>query len=177
MRPRLRNKFDALLKILALHAGQRGVIFFRHIKVLREALSNLQSRHKVIATVHGERSASENDNALSIFRRQRGALLLITRDTGKRGLDLPEADYAIFYSPKAREDVTWQEVSRIRSTVRNIKETYILYYLHSGEEKKMNTMIDALVKTSHSKDILKYNSVCLPPNSLSPGLDIPFRNA
>ena len=103
--------------------------------------------------VHGGQSPTENDRSLDRFRAGQNPLLLITRDTGKRGLDLPEAEFAIFYSPKSRDDVTWQEVSRIRSTLKNRKNTYILFYSHTGEAAKMDRMMAALQETTHSKDI------------------------
>lgn len=65
--------------------------------------------------------------------------------------------------------MTWQEVSRIRSTLRDRKNTYILFYAGTGEEKKMASMITALERTSHSKDI-RYVRVAeldiLPPTAV-----------
>jgi hypothetical protein len=41
--------------------------------------------------------------------------------------DIPQANYAIVYSPKEDEYVMWQELSRIRSTLgNNGKDSYIL---------------------------------------------------
>ena len=51
------------------------------------------------------------------FSTTEGAVLILTRNTGRRGLDLPSGDYAIFYSPKDDEFTMWQELSRIRSTL------------------------------------------------------------
>jgi superfamily II DNA/RNA helicase len=153
MRPAPRGKFDALFGILRLHSGERGVLFFRNIRILDAAARRLTEEGHTIVIVHGEQRPADNDRALARFRAGKNMLLLITRDTGKRGLDLPEADFAVFYSPKSREDVTWQEVSRIRSTLHDRKNTYILFYARSGEEMKMATMIEALERTTHSKDI------------------------
>lgn len=151
--PRLRAKFDALRKILTLNPGERGVIFFRNIRVLEAAAGALRADGARLVVVHGEKSSQESEKALAEFRSTSSMLLLITRDTGKRGLDLPEGDYAVFYSPKAREDVTWQEVSRIRSTIGTPKRTYILFYQGTGEAEKMATMLEALERTTHSKAI------------------------
>jgi superfamily II DNA/RNA helicase len=153
MRAEPKAKFDAFFHILALHPGERGVIFFRNIRILTAAVARLSNEGHRMVVVHGEQTLTDNDQALARFRAGRDMLLLITRDTGKRGLDLPEADFAVFYSPKSREDVTWQEVSRIRSTLRDRKSTYILYYAHTGEAAKMEAVIEALERTSHSKDI------------------------
>lgn len=143
MRPEPHGKFRALFLILARHPRQRGVIFFRNIRILNAAAARLASEGHATVQVHGEQTPAANDGALARFRNGRDMLLLITRDTGKRGLDLPEADFAIFYSPKSRDDVTWQEVSRIRSTLRDRKNTYILFYGGTGEARKMAAVIEA----------------------------------
>ncbi|WP_157204847.1 helicase-related protein [Methylomonas methanica] len=153
MRPEPRGKFDAVRTIVARRTGERGVIFLRNIRILRVLAESLSGDGRALVCVHGERTDAENDQALRRFRAVDGTLLLITRDTGKRGLDLPEGDFSIFYSPKSREDVTWQEVSRIRSTIRNRKSTYMLFYEDTGEEEKMSAMIKALERTTHSKEI------------------------
>ncbi|UAL10153.1 DEAD/DEAH box helicase [Caulobacter segnis] len=152
-RPKLGAKFAALEKILARHADERGVIFFRYVRVLEAAALALRGQGWNLLVVHGERSLQDNDAALATFRATPGMLLLITRDTGKRGLDLPEGDFAVFYSPKAREDVTWQEVSRIRSTIGSPKQTYIMFYAQTGEAEKTANMLEALERTTHSKAI------------------------
>jgi superfamily II DNA/RNA helicase len=153
MHAEFRGKADSLYRILARHPCERGAIFFRNVRILDLFAKRLVAEGRTVVIVHGGQSPAENDRALARFRAGNNMLLLITRDTGKRGLDLPEADFAVFYSPKSREDVTWQEVSRIRSTLRDRKNTYILFYAGTGEEAKMATMITALERTSHSKDI------------------------
>ena len=52
----------------------------------------------------------------------------MTRTTGGRGLDLPFAHYAVFYSPKSDPVTMWQEMSRIRSTVSTPKDVHVLCY-------------------------------------------------
>jgi superfamily II DNA or RNA helicase len=153
MHAEFRGKADSLYRILAYHVEERGVIFFRNVRILDLFAGRLAAEGRTTVIVHGGQSTADNNRALARFRAGNDMLLLITRDTGKRGLDLPEADFAVFYSPKSREDVTWQEVSRIRSTLRDKKNTYILFYSGTGEEAKMATMIKALERTSHSKDI------------------------
>ncbi|MGM4915422.1 DEAD/DEAH box helicase [Rhizobium sp. 768_B6_N1_8] len=153
MHAQLRGKADGLYRILDRHPCESGVIFFRNIRILDRFAEELRAEGRTIVVVNGSQSPADNDRALARFRAGTNVLLLITRDTGKRGLDLPEADFAVFYSPKSREDVTWQEVSRIRSTLRDKKNTYILFYAETGEQTKMATMITALERTSHSKDI------------------------
>lgn len=169
MRAEFRGKADSLYRILGRHSGERGVIFFRNVRILNLFAERLAAEGRTVVIVHGDQSPADNDRALARFRVGTDMLLLITRDTGKRGLDLPEADFAVFYSPKSREDVTWQEVSRIRSTLRDRKNTYILFYSGTGEEAKMATMIAALERTSHSKDIRTVRMAdldSLPPSAL-----------
>lgn len=169
MHAELGRKADGLYRILDRHPCERGVIFFRNVRILDHYAARLSAEGRTIVIVHGAQSPADNDRALARFRAGNNLLMLITRDTGKRGLDLPEADFAVFYSPKSREDVTWQEVSRIRSTLRDRKNTYILFYAGTGEEKKMASMITALERTSHSKDI-RYVRVAeldiLPPTAV-----------
>lgn len=153
MRADPRGKFEALFEILHRHPNQRGVVFFRNIRILRAAAERLSATGRSFVEVHGEQRPADNDRALAKFRATPAMLLLITRDTGSRGLDLPEGDFAVFYSPKSREDVTWQEVSRIRSTVRNRKHTYILCYAGTGEVAKMEAMLEALGRTTRSTEI------------------------
>lgn len=153
MWPEPRAKLESLLAILANHRGQRGVVFFRYIRVLEALASRLRDQGVPFVVVHGERELADNESALARFRAASDTVLLITRDTGKRGLDLPEGDFAVFYSPKSREDVTWQEVSRIRSTIPNPKVTYILFYDSTGEAAKIERMTAALQRTAHSSDI------------------------
>lgn len=153
MWPEPRAKLETLLGILANHRGQRGVVFFRYVRVLEALASRLRDEGVPFVVVHGELELADNESALARFRAASNMLLLITRDSGKRGLDLPEGDFAIFYSPKSREDVTWQEVSRIRSTIPNPKVTYILFYDSTGEAAKIGRMIKALQLTAHSSDI------------------------
>jgi len=153
MWPEPRGKFETLERILRMRAGERGVIFFRNIRILDTAAERLRDRVPELFIVHGKRSPAENDRALAHFRTTPGCILLITRDTGKRGLDLPEGDFAVFYSPKSRDDVTWQEVSRIRSTIGNPKATYMLFYDGTGEATKMRTMMAALAATTRSTDV------------------------
>lgn len=161
MHAELRGKFTVLENILRARAGERGVMFFRNIRVLESAAARLRPLGVETLRVHGERSPAENERALTRFRGTEACVLLITRDTGKRGLDLPEGDYAIFYSPKAREDVTWQEVSRIRSTVGNPKTTYILFYAGTSEARKMRVMAAALAETGRSNDVVEIKAADL----------------
>jgi ERCC4-related helicase len=148
--PSLRAKATAVCDIVAAQGARRGVLFFRFRRLLDVFMKLLKAKGIDCCFVHGMRSTKQNDLALREFRSGNAQLLLITRDTGKRGLDLPEADYAVFYSPKSREDVTWQEVSRIRSTTSNKKDTYILNYAETAESDKADRMFALFLEQPRS---------------------------
>ena len=76
----------------------------------------------------GEKTDHERRQAVAGFHASENGLLLLTRTTGGRGLDLPFADYALFYSPKTEPAAMWQEMSRIRSIVSNPKDIFVLCY-------------------------------------------------
>ena len=76
---------------------------------------------------------------LKQFEAMEAGVLIITRGTGKRGLDIPKAHYAVIYSPKEDEYV-WQELSTIRSTLEKGKESYILFYFATREETKLHNL-------------------------------------
>jgi hypothetical protein len=124
------GKTDATLRIVAIRAarGQRGVLFVRTITLLAALRDALEPLSLPLIELTGEKSDDERRLAISRFRATAGAVLLMTRTTGGRGLDLPFADYAIFYSPKSEPATMWQEISRIRSTVSATKDTYVLCY-------------------------------------------------
>ena len=86
---------------------------------------------------------------LARFSRTPGAVLLIVRNTGRRGLDIPAAEYAILYSPKTEEYVVWQELSRIRSTVAATKPTYILYHAGTSEDTRCRNLQAAMAGSHH----------------------------
>ncbi len=60
----------------------------------------------------------------------------MTRQLFGRGFDLPEADSAIFFSPKMDERTMWQEALRIRSRVSQTKDVFICYFAWTTESAK-----------------------------------------
>jgi superfamily II DNA/RNA helicase len=154
--PYLQRKAIIVQHIVDLMNGSNGVVFYRYVRLLNAFKEKFEKMGISFSFVHGGRKSIENKKAISDFKKGNRQLLLITRDTGKRGLDIPEADYAIFYSPKSRADVTWQEVSRIRSTTRIKKNTFILNYSESSESQKADRMFSVFQQQPRSIFVKKY---------------------
>lgn len=108
--------------------GERGVLFVRTLTLLEAVRSRLVAARLEVFVLHGAMPDDQRVRAIDGFRRSAGGLLLMTRTTGGRGLDLPFADYAIFYSPKTDPVTMWQEASRIRSTLSRPKEILVMCY-------------------------------------------------
>ena len=122
----------------------RSVVFCRTVRTL-EALRKILKASKVeFYQLTGELSDDERAIAIRNFRKSTAGTLLMTRTTGGRGIDLPFADCAIFYSPKTDPVQMWQEMSRIRSTVSNRKETFVLCYSGTFEQETFNSVVLAL---------------------------------
>lgn len=123
------QKTNAMLEVIDRFPDRRGVVFSRYLTVAR-SLRGLCEAHCSRQTfeLNGEMSDAQRRDQLRQFRGHRNAVLFITRDTGGRGLDLPQADFSIFFSPKSRSDIVWQEVSRIRSRVGSPKPTFFLTF-------------------------------------------------
>jgi superfamily II DNA/RNA helicase len=128
------EKTDALMAIVALRVarGERGVIFVRTVTLLTALKAILAPLGAPMFELTGEKSDNERWVAINRFRSSPNGLLIMTRTTGGRGLDLPFASYCIFYSPKSEPATMWQEMSRIRSTMSKRKDIYVLCY---GEEE------------------------------------------
>lgn len=124
------GKTDASLRIVAERAaaGQRGVLFLRTVTLLEGMRPLLAAKGLPLFELTGEKSDEERRTAITGFRQSGNGVLLMTRTTGGRGLDLPFAHYAVFYSPKTNPVTMWQEMSRIRSTVSDLKDIYLMCY-------------------------------------------------
>ncbi len=139
--PSLRAKARAMLEIIRKRKSQRGIVLTRNIR-LSDALLDILQKNEVLALQldgrlsEGQRFTRIRQFSSKLFR----GVLIITRTTGKRGLDLPAADYALVYSPKEDEYVMWQELSRIRSTLARGKDSYILYYENTAEAQKLKRL-------------------------------------
>jgi hypothetical protein len=88
-----------------------------------------RGRASAVVRADGRKDGSGRKRWLSTgFAKSTNGLLLMMRTTGGRGLDLPFAHYAVFYSPKSDPVTMWQEISRIRSTVSTPKDVHVLCY-------------------------------------------------
>ncbi len=148
--PHLRGKSDLLLSIVAKHSKDKGLIFTRNTR-LSDTLADFLCRNQVSNLTVDGRINSENGRIKRVREYQESdtKVLIISRNTGRRGLDLPMADYAILYSPKEDEYIVWQELSRIRSTLSNTKPSYILFYGGTSEEARVQRLQQDIVKSSH----------------------------
>jgi superfamily II DNA/RNA helicase len=128
------GKTQALLGIVAARQAQRqrGVIFVRTITLLEGLKPLLAKAGHTLFELTGEMADALRRDSIARFRKSTDGLLLMTRTTGGRGLDLPFAHYGVFYSPKTDAVTMWQEMSRIRSTVSNPKDLHVLCY--GGDE-------------------------------------------
>lgn len=139
------RKRDALVAIVAARgkARERGVVFLRTITLLEGLKPILAKTGLPLFELTGEKTDHERKTVIEKFRASRNGLLLMTRTTGGRGLDLPFADYAVFYSPKSDPVTMWQEMSRIRSTVSSPKDIHVLCY-GSGEASMLQGIVATL---------------------------------
>ncbi|MBA7630613.1 hypothetical protein ES703_38136 [subsurface metagenome] len=75
----------------------------------------------------------------------------MTRDLGGRGLDFPEADYLVVYSPLRDVNSMYQEIGRIRSTRLTKKDVYILYYANTAEQVKAGLLLQGMLRLNSTK--------------------------
>lgn len=134
--PDLRNKLAALTEVVDSHRGESGVIFVRYLRLGRALVERLSSLGMRVSELNGDMDDERRVASLQAFRSQDADLLVMTRDTGKRGLDIPESDFALFYSPKTSERTMWQETSWIRATTTTKKPSYILVYEGTKEVQR-----------------------------------------
>jgi hypothetical protein len=153
-RPSPRGKYESVLELAKLRANERGVVFVRYVELAEQITASLRSQGITTEIIHGDKSPREQAAAKERFSEGQG-LLVITRDTGKRGLDLPRADYAVFYSPKASELSSWQELSRIRSNIGRTKDSYFLVYAGTREVQRLNELLDLMEASGRAYDVIR----------------------
>jgi superfamily II DNA or RNA helicase len=129
--------------VVQARGGLVGAILVRTVIALRGLGEGLSSKGVRVAYLHGELSDEERKRAIASLRDRRADVLILTRTTGGRGLDLPFSDYAVVMSPKADPSVYWQELSRIRSTVMREKPAYVFHYDVLYETRKTTDAIDS----------------------------------
>jgi superfamily II DNA/RNA helicase len=153
--PLLREKAQAVSKIVKARRRDRGVLMTRYTRLSDLLKLELEKQGVNVFLLDGRIEERGRMPIVDLFSQAPGAVLIITRNTGRRGLDLPFADYAIFYSPKDDEFTMWQELSRIRSTLTRKKDSYLLYYVGTTEEQKLAGLMDALKNSQHNWEIVK----------------------
>jgi superfamily II DNA or RNA helicase len=121
------NELQSILEARS-KARERGVVFVRTVTLLEALKPILAKLGLPLFELIGEKDDLARKVAIEAFQKSTNGLLLMTRTTGGRGLDLPFAHYAVFYSPKSEPVTMWQEMSRIRSTISNPKDIYVLCY-------------------------------------------------
>jgi len=143
------KKADTLLDVLRLSKNKKTVIFVRNIPVCEELSKLLVEKGFKAVYAHGDVNDARYERLYS-FKKGPATVLVVTRQLFGRGFDLPEADQAIFYSPKDSEKTMWQELLRIRSTVRSVKKCFILFYVWTAEADKMTRLLQRMMRTNAS---------------------------
>lgn len=139
------EKTNAALDVIGSFPQSRGVVFSRFLTVSRSLRAICETHfNRRTFELNGEMNDGQRREQLANFRRNKNGVLFITRDTGGRGLDLPHADFSIFFSPKSRSDIAWQEVSRIRSRVSSPKPTYFLTFNVKFERLRLAKTIEEM---------------------------------
>src|SRR6202022_496729 len=93
--PQLCAKSTALLRLVSGRANKRGVIFTRYVR-LSDELEKLFKQNRIpVLKLDGRLSDKLRFDQLRRFDALSNGVLIITRTTGKRGLDIPFADYAV----------------------------------------------------------------------------------
>lgn len=145
------GKFQTLLDIVAARSmrrrgAMRGVVMVRTMELVHAVVAALEQLGGLVATLHGDLVDDARRTALSRLASGRARILVMTRQTGGRGLDLPFADYAVLMSPKSGAVESWQEMSRIRSTVSNPKDVFVLTYDVAYERRKIDAVMQELAR-------------------------------
>jgi hypothetical protein len=146
------GKVDALLRVVRLLSrdSQKVVVFVRNVSVC-EAICTILLQESLNATyVHGDVGPLERRRRLDEFKNRDAEVLVATRQLFGRGFDLPEADAAVFYSPKESARTMWQEMLRIRGTVRRPKSVFILFYAWTAEASKLKRLVKGMLRTNAS---------------------------
>lgn len=143
--PTPNQKIVALVSMLTKHSPVRGLVLTRNTDINLFILQMLSRSGIAASSITGEMDDSQRRQSLATFENGDTRILIVNRQLGGRGFDLPIARYAIFISPKRSEDTMWQEMLRIRSTRRDTKEVSILYFSDTREEEKAYSLLDNMI--------------------------------
>jgi hypothetical protein len=143
------SKAQSLTRLATNFGGKsrKLVVFVRNVAV-SEGVCVLLSREGLRTVfVHGETGDPERSRRLNRFKKGDVEVLVATRKLFGRGFDLPEADAAVFYSPKTSARTMWHEMLRIRATVVEPKPVFILFYAWTAEASKLGRLIQGMNRT------------------------------
>jgi superfamily II DNA/RNA helicase len=83
--------------IIADQEAKAIVFTFFGQSVLREVWRFLTGAGLEVFTYHGGKTGAENDRALEDFKKFSGGAILLSSDSGARGINVPEATYVVEY--------------------------------------------------------------------------------
>ena len=139
--PHNTGKTEFLAGLLEARGGEQALILPRFVDINEHISKVLEARGHSVSSMHGQKSDSNNREELDRFLKALSSVLVVNRQMGGRGFDLPSARFACFLSPKRSEETMWQEMLRIRSTVSRPKDVYVLYYGATREESKLDALV------------------------------------
>jgi superfamily II DNA or RNA helicase len=122
------------------------LVMTRYIDVAQEVSEHL-ARRVPTRQIDGQQPRETVRRGMEWFRARTvpdQAALTMTRDLGGRGLDFPEARSAAFISPRSNYQTVAQEVARIRSRARSLKDSVFFYYTGTEEQAKAYRLADHL---------------------------------
>lgn len=148
------RKLDALLTLLKKRHNQRCLILVRNTDVNAFISGLLLANGIDSRSITGQVSDEQRRSALALFNEGTLKTLVVNRQIGGRGFDLPKADFGIFISPKRSEETMWQETLRIRGTKRRPKDVYVLFFERTKEEEKMDALLSDIELTQGKYKVL-----------------------
>jgi superfamily II DNA/RNA helicase len=151
--PTANAKIPALVSILNRRRNQRCLVLTRNTDVNHFVAKILEQRGSVVRSMTGIMSDLDRRLSLAAFEEGTAKVLIVNRQMGGRGFDLPIARYAVFLSPKRSEETLWQEMLRIRSSRLDVKDVFILYFSDTKEEEKMLSVMACMVNNSQRYEV------------------------
>lgn len=88
------HKVDALRRSLHATGAQRALVFMNFQHRLKDTAAKLKTKKISAASLHGEMTKTQRQNALDSFRKGKVRVLLVS-DVAARGLDIPECDAVV----------------------------------------------------------------------------------
>jgi len=142
--PTANGKITALCSILSERRNERSLVLTRNTDVNHFISRILNKYGMVTASITGAMSDGIRRESLERFEKGEAKVLIVNRQIGGRGFDLPIARFAVFLSPKRSEETMWQEMLRIRSSHIDPKDVYILYFSQTKEEEKTLSLVEGM---------------------------------